>query len=266
MPLPANPYSIAELLPGVDIHDILDNQLRQINDTDHMIKYNVEGHPHVYVRTKPEWDQGDWDRITRAADAFNRLPAYEICALPYLPVLHRNQPYIVTQKVRGKPLADAFAQNPSPMLTTAIDQQWGRLARYAMGSKLFGLPSASDIERPEQYMHGSVSTDRVEGARDRVRLVDLDEYTNDFKGSESESVEYEAHLLSLADAIVLMERKLPRLSTARESMLSALAIAETSTARERLVTDAVCQSLRDNIRLVYVEGRVAEVPQVPSPH
>jgi hypothetical protein len=174
-------------------------------------KYLVRGYPHLVVRHVKEGEP--IYVLNEAAGVFNELADFGIDALPYIPVEHDGEAYIVTLKVTGDALKDVLAEGDEEM-AARVDDMWSKLISYVVTRKQNGEPYAGDIYAPDQYMYGTVLDDDEA----RVWLVDLGEYAKRFSEG-TERYDYEREMLELVNTVLSLEDKLRLPLTTSRSVL-----------------------------------------------
>jgi len=232
------------------IHHIIDTDLMLVSEgrPSQTQRYITPSYPDLLIRHNDR--SVDYATISKTAKVFNELPSFGINSLPYVPLEHNGEPYVVTLKVEGENLVDIIVRGDFPPdLIREIDALWASLSGYLVYGKESLAPIAADIYTPNQYMYGTVAGSTTP----RLWLVDLGEHTNTFK-SESEKRtlsrsllydEYEGELLDLINAVLSIEKLIGvPLVSSRHALVCAV---EEMT--DRLLVESFSEAIENNRRL-----------------
>ncbi len=213
--------TLQDIVGDADIHELLDSRLIIAGypgaNTD---KYFIEGLPEVVVRH--QLGEPELHIRNAVATVYSQLPSHGIPAIPYVPVQHNDELYVVTRKFHGANLQEILNPDMSDALHDTVDNLWGNLSSYVMTGRLSGRMCATDIDGVDSYMLGRTVID----TEDRLTLVDLGERAVDYSkllGAEG----YERATIRLANSIVEIEHlSEKRLAVARGALNSAIDVAE----------------------------------------
>jgi hypothetical protein len=175
-------------------------------------KFFVEGHPEVVVRNNEKVAVSD---MRGAAAAYSRLREHGFNVLSMAVVPHNDEAYVITQKVHGRDLIDAVAEQPE--LVPEVDQFWTRLIDYHAAAYENQDPVAKDIISVAQYVHGHIAG----SSEDKIYAVDLSEYS----GKRTlDDWEYALDLAQLGSELVKLETAAGQgLTAARAELATAAA-------------------------------------------
>ncbi|HEY5667997.1 MAG TPA: hypothetical protein VIR03_02410 [Candidatus Saccharimonadales bacterium] len=204
MRTPESVPTLTDLIGDASILEIIEDRLLPSDYEGAMTrKYFVDGLPEVVIRHTP----GEPEPSIRdvVATAFSQLPEHGIVALPYLPVEHQGEIYVVTRKVHGVSLEQMATPDASDSLVRGIDSQWANMFAYVRDGRAEGFACAGEIIGLGQHMYGRTSVD----TSDRIRLVDLGQSAINYAEYPG-SAEYERALIRLASEVVEVESALGR--------------------------------------------------------
>jgi hypothetical protein len=193
--------TLETLVGNVDIHDVIANRLVPAPYPGAATeKYFIEGMPEVVVRHTPRAPEPG--KENEVAAAFQALPEHGIPSLPYIPVEHNGDIYVVTRKLHGLDITEAAESPEAATIGSKVDKQWGKIIKYMQRGRAEGIVCASDILDPTAHMYGKTAVD----TDDEVRLVDLGIYAAHYgRHDYVRSAAYERELISAARSIVELE-------------------------------------------------------------
>jgi hypothetical protein len=217
----SSPTELEGIIGDQNIHDIIDHRLLSTGYPGYTKKYFVDGLPEVVIRHnagEPEPEQRD-----KVVKAYNELPLYNVPVLPYVPVEHNGEIYVVTRKMHGVELEEILNRGVPPFMHTIVDERWANITKYLSSGRREGRDCATDIEHFGQHMYGRTAVDD----EDVLRLVDLGEDTINYaKPPFSVGGSYERIILVTASTVIEMENAFDRkLAAARRALKGAIKIA-----------------------------------------
>jgi hypothetical protein len=215
-------YALQGIIGDTDIHHVIDNRLVPSGyPGGGAAKYFVDGLPEVVIRHTPY--QTDLEATIQAAQASNQLPRHGIPALPFIPLQHHGEIYVVTRKLHGVQLRELLSPQAPESFYEHVDQQWSKIPSYLTSGRENAHHCALDIYDAFQYMVGESAADTNEA----ITLVDFLEMSIDYS-QQPERGAYERALLSASTGLIEIEQALHRrLALARTTLHEALDKAQT---------------------------------------
>lgn len=127
--------------------------------------YDLDGHPDLLVRQE---DDVVLDELRLGLESIYKAVSHGVNVLPSKLVVVDDSRYVVTAKVRGKPLQELLSK-PNEQLLEQVDSQYANLGRYLIDAMTKAEYACGDICSPHQQMYGTILDD----PQPKVWLVDL---------------------------------------------------------------------------------------------
>lgn len=159
--------------------------------------YNLDGHPDLLVRQE---DGVFLDELRLGLESIYKAVS-RVNVLPSKLVMVDDSRYVVTAKVRGKPLQELLSE-PNEQLLEQTDDQYANLGRYLIGAMNKAQYACGDIYGPHQQMYGTI----LEDPQSKVWLVDLPNDARDLRKTSPYRGElYNLEVLNWVNGIIETE-------------------------------------------------------------